>query len=191
MLKGLNSRTIRNVPILIESDNNHLVIQPVCQHFRNDIVTNFQAQHCKELLNLLKKIHELGLYHRDVRPSNIMLDIENNSLVLVDWGSAIFNPKNKKVPYKGTTTYASPSILDNDMGNYVPKPADDLHSFVRTMYVLRNPLKKPDLASSSTQDIKDYWHNELNDRALWKEMLDAIDNNQIDVLEKVCDIFKT
>ncbi|CAI2171032.1 7243_t:CDS:2 [Funneliformis geosporum] len=46
------------------------------------------------------------------------------------------------LPYKGTTT---PSVLDNDMENYVPKPADDLHSFVCTMYFLRNPLKQPDL----------------------------------------------
>ncbi|CAG8797513.1 21050_t:CDS:2 [Gigaspora margarita] len=173
MLRGLKKRDFTNVPILIASDDNHLVIQPVCQQFRNDFITNFQAQHCKELLNLLKRIHSYGLYHRDVRPSNIMLDTENNSLVLVDWGSAIYNPNNNEVPYKGTTTYASPSILDNDMGNYVPKPADDLHSFVRTML------------------SKDYWHNELNDRALWKEMLDAIDDNQIDILEKICDIFET
>ncbi|RIA81716.1 kinase-like domain-containing protein [Glomus cerebriforme] len=189
MLRGLKNRNFTNVPILIANDDNHLVIQPVCKQFRNDFINNFQAQHCKELLNLLKRTHSFGLYHRDVRPSNIMLDTGNNSLVLVDWGSAVYNPDNMTVPYKGTTTYASPSILDNDMGNYVPKPADDLHSFVRTMYVLRNPQKKPDLASSSVQAIKDYWNNELNGRALWREMTNA-DNNRVDLLEKICDIFE-
>jgi len=190
MLKGLNRNNFKNVPIFIANDDNHLIIRPVCKHFSNDFINNFQAQHCKDLLNLLKRIHSYGVYHRDVRPSNIMLDTESNYLILVDWGSAIFHSKNEVVPYKGTTTYASPFILENGMGDYVPKPADDLHSFVRTMYVLRNPLKKPDLASSSTQAIRDYWNSELNDRELWKEMSNAADNNRVDVLEKICDIFE-
>ncbi|CAG8498899.1 8423_t:CDS:2 [Funneliformis mosseae] len=126
---------------------------------RSAAIKIFSDNNLKNEAEILKgRIYSNSVYHRDVRPSNIMLETEI-------------------VPYKGTTTYASPFILENEMGNYVPKPADDLHSFVRTMYVLRNPLKKPDLASSSTQAIRDYWNSELNDRALWKEMLNAADNN--------------
>ena len=69
-----------------------------------------------------------------------MLDTGNNSLILIDWRSAVRNPTGEVI-YEGTSTYASPDILNNDMGPYNPKPADDLHSFVRTMYALHNPLK--------------------------------------------------
>jgi hypothetical protein len=48
------------------------------------------------------------------------------------------------------------------MEPYIPKPVDDLHSFVRTMYVLHNPLKKPKNLKS-IEEIKNYWDRELND----------------------------
>ncbi|CAG8591428.1 5554_t:CDS:10 [Dentiscutata erythropus] len=134
--------------IKIPSDVNNLKHE--AEMLRGLKKRNFtNAQHCKELLKLLKHIHSYGLYHRDVLPSNIMLDTENNSLCLLI--GVEIHTNNNGMLYKGTTTYASPSILDNDIESYIPKPADDLHSFA----------------------IKDYWHNELNGHALWKEMLDA------------------
>ncbi|GBB83718.1 hypothetical protein RclHR1_01040023 [Rhizophagus clarus] len=190
ILKELSVHNFTNVPIILANNNNNLVIKPVCEYFNNNL-NNFQAQHYMDLLNLLKRIHSFRVFHRDIRPSNIMLDTENNLLVLVDWGSAVHNPSDAPILYEGTTTYASPSILDNNFGNYIPKPSDDLHSFVRTVYIMRNPLKKPHLASSSAQAIKDYWNNELDGRALWKEMTNAAENNQVDLLEKICDIFET
>ena len=85
--------------------------------------------------------------------------------------------------YEGTSTYASPAILNNDMGPYNPQPADDLHSFVRTMYVLLNPLKKPKNLKSSVE-IKNYYH-ELNDHPFWKGMLTAADENNSEELKKL------
>jgi len=41
-----------------------------------------------ELLPLLKAIHEKGIFHRDIKPDNIIRNIKNNKLVLIDFGIA-------------------------------------------------------------------------------------------------------
>ncbi|CAI2168711.1 8874_t:CDS:1 [Funneliformis geosporum] len=122
----------------------------------------------------------MKIFHRDVRPSNILLDASDNTLVLADWGSAISNPSNKLVPYEGTITFASPEILNNDMRPYQPKESDDLHSFIRTMYVLHNQTKLPIIPDgtfeSKAQAIRGFWNDSVDVKMgglVWKEMVNA------------------
>jgi len=116
-----------------------------------------------------------------------MLDTQKDSLILVDWGLAVHD-FGEEVVYKGTSTYASPDILNNDMGPYHPRPADDLHSFVHTIYVLLNPLKKPKNLESN-EDIMNYWNHELNGHPFWNDMLIAAGDGNIEQLKRLCDIF--
>ncbi|KAF0470044.1 kinase-like protein [Gigaspora margarita] len=54
-------------------------------------------------------------------PESILLDTNNNRLILVDWGSAIkITDRNQIYTYEGTFTFASPNILEEDFGPYVP-----------------------------------------------------------------------
>ncbi|CAG8733187.1 4655_t:CDS:2, partial [Funneliformis mosseae] len=175
ILKLLKNSNVQNIPEYVTHDSEKIIMYPVCKRINKKL---FQAKHVRELLQILEKIHSIPIYHRDVRPSNIMLDTSTDSLILVDWGSAVHNPISE-VTYEGTSTYASNNILNNDMGPYTPQPTDDLHSFVRTMYILINPLRQPKDLKSSVK-IKDYWDHELNDRPLWKEMLTAADENNIE-----------
>src|SRR4051794_34932040 len=62
MLTLLRDNNIRNVPKLIDNYPQNIIITPVCEPFNN----NFRAKHCKELLDLLKDIHGMDVYHRDV-----------------------------------------------------------------------------------------------------------------------------
>ncbi|CAG8450475.1 13258_t:CDS:2 [Funneliformis caledonium] len=170
MLRFLNGSNIQNIPEYVAHDDKNIIIYPVCKR----VDKRFQASHARGLLQVLERIHSLKIYHRDVRPSNIMLNTENNSLTLIDWGSAVRDPTGEVI-YERTSTYASPAILNNDMGPYNPQPADDLHSFVRTIYVLLNPLKKPKNLKSN-EDIMNYWNLQLNGRPFWNDMLTAADD---------------
>ncbi|CAI2167472.1 2469_t:CDS:2 [Funneliformis geosporum] len=183
MLRFLNGSNIQNIPEYVAHDDKNIIIYPVCKR----VDKRFQASHARGLLQVLVKIHSLKIYHRDVRPSNIMLNTENNSLILIDWGSAVRDPTGEVI-YEGTSTYASTAIFNNDMGPYNPQSADDLHSFVRIMYVLLNPLRKHKSLKSNAE-INNYWDHELNDRSFRKGMLTAVDENNIQELKKLCDIF--
>ncbi|RIA96033.1 hypothetical protein C1645_802705 [Glomus cerebriforme] len=147
------------------------------------------------LLHLLKRIHNMKIYHRDVRPENILLDTDNNKPILVDWESSIRNTKdeNNTVEYEGTVTFASPNILDKEFGPYIPSASDDLHSFVRTIYILRNPSNMPTIPNENlslkAQAVREYWSDKLDGR-LWREMVDAASAKNYDLLEKCCDVFE-
>lgn len=43
-----------------------------------------------ELLKALEFSHSMGIIHRDVKPHNVMIDHENKTLRLIDWGLAEF-----------------------------------------------------------------------------------------------------
>ncbi|CAG8579547.1 120_t:CDS:2 [Rhizophagus irregularis] len=90
--------------------------------------------------------------------------------------AAIRNPPDDQVSYEGTISFASPDILNNNLNQ--SKAIDDLHSFVRSMYILHNRLKFPkinpnDTFASKAQVIIEFWDDSVNiklDGPLWKEM---------------------
>ncbi|KAF0369753.1 kinase-like protein [Gigaspora margarita] len=188
-LQYLNNGNFPNVPTYIAHDESSIIICPVCERFGN----RFKVPHALQLLKLLELIHSKQIYHRDVRPENILLDTDNNRLVLVDWGSAIkITDRNQLYTYEGTITFASPNILNEDFGPYVPSASDDLHSFMRTMYILRNQSKMPAIPrgdlSSKARGIKEYWNDTLKG-PLWAEMVNAVMDKNYDLLTKCCYIF--
>ncbi|CAG8589946.1 12032_t:CDS:2 [Racocetra persica] len=190
----LNELHIQNVPTYVVHDNNSIIIRPVCKQIGN----NFLVSHAQQLLRLLKRIHSYAIYHQDMRPENILLDTNNNKLVLADWGSAIryFN-NNGTVEYAGTILFSSPNILSNNFGSYIPKAFDDLYSFIRTIYILRNLSKRPTIPNGNltlkAKVIREYWDDKVDiklDGPFWIEMIDAATNENYDVLEKCCYVFK-
>lgn len=42
----------------------------------------------RRLIETVKRCHELGIYHRDIKPDNIMINVENSNVTLIDFGIA-------------------------------------------------------------------------------------------------------
>lgn len=170
IIRFLNERNIPNIPNYITHDAESMIISPVCKRIRK-----FRSHHALQLIHLLRCIHNVKVYHRDVRPENILLDTDNDSLILADWGAAIHNPPDEQVPYEGTISFASPDILNNNLEVHHPKATDDLHSFVRSMYILHNRLKMPiinpnNTLASKARVIREFWDDSVNvklDGPLW------------------------
>jgi calcium-dependent protein kinase len=67
----------------------------------------------KQLLSAINYIHTNNIVHRDLKPENILLDMKKNNIIkIIDWGTARFFEKNKKMnKVSGTPYYIAPEVL--------------------------------------------------------------------------------
>jgi len=97
----------------------------------------------KELLNILKFVHERGIIHRDIKPPNIMrrsqpASTEQGSLVLIDLGIAknINNSTSKSAIKSGTTVGSFGYVPKEQIYQGKAYPASDLYSLGATGFHL-------------------------------------------------------
>lgn len=116
------------------------------------------AQEICNVLDALQYLHSRGVVHRDVKPSNIM--IENGSTVkLMDLGIARLNGGNKYSSYGfiGTPQYAAPEQILRDSGNAEINAQTDIYALGVTFYELltgKNPYKTDIEAEMLLRQIK-------------------------------------
>jgi serine/threonine protein kinase len=71
----------------------------------------------KDLFSALKYVHSLGMIHRDVKPSNILMKSLSGPAYLADFGIAwspddpASEPVDEKITDVGTTSYRPPEVL--------------------------------------------------------------------------------
>lgn len=93
------------------------------------------------LVSLLQAAHAAGVFHRDVRPDNIMCD-ETGNVYLIDWGCAhLLDESPPAPPFEGTFRFASDAVLSAALSgeNRVPEATDDLESLVRSVLAINSP----------------------------------------------------
>jgi serine/threonine-protein kinase len=116
----------------IDGKNLEEILQQQQKPFQESEVKNI----LKELLLILKFIHENGSIHRDIKPSNIMLS-KNGRLYLLDFGAvkqATNNPNNTQE--KSTTIYSAGfAPPEQQLGNQV-SASTDLYALAATCVIL-------------------------------------------------------
>jgi serine/threonine-protein kinase len=131
----------------IDGKNLEEILQQQQKPFQESEVKNI----LKELLLILKFIHENGSIHRDIKPSNIMQS-KNGRLYLLDFGAvkqATNNPSNTQE--KSTTIYSAGfAPPEQQLGNQV-SAATDLYALAATCVILLTNRDPDDLYDPQKQ----------------------------------------
>lgn len=93
-----------------------------------------------QLLRSLAYVHSLGICHRDIKPQNLLINVETNELKLCDFGSAkILVPGEPNVAYICSRYYRAPELV---FGATEYTPAIDVWSSgcVMAELILGRPL---------------------------------------------------
>jgi serine/threonine protein kinase len=93
----------------------------------------------QEILSILNFVHNQGLIHRDVKPSNILRRKQDNRLVLIDFGavkptwSQLTTGKGKIAGYNPsdfhtTISIGTPGYMPNEQMRGKPRPSSDIYA---------------------------------------------------------------
>ena len=177
IIKHLKDRSVDCVPTIIkiyESDGS-IEISPFGTQNRGELWT---LDFVLKLIDGLKCIHDAGIIHRDIRPSNIIKN-DNGDPIIIDFGVAIREDK-LPVPYAGAPEpFYDPDSIDRN-GNHIPTRTHDLFCFVMTIRNMLTTSKKiGQLLPEWTRYIEHCRENNyeaLKDdmRRLWSEIKEPV-----------------
>src|SRR5690606_28243494 len=115
-----------------------------------------------------------AIVHRDISPSNVIWDEQQNQLVLIDWGCAVLIADcGDGVRYCGSRAYKAHRLFrlrPEQLSNYVPDPRDDLGSLLLlvagAVFVAGREVEHDHFASGDSIDWLGVW-GELLPPAWW------------------------
>ncbi len=121
ILKKLIHPNIMQIFEFYEDKKNFYIITEICdggelfdQIVKKGSFTEYEAANViKQILSAVNYIHSNNIVHRDLKPENILLDTAKNNIIkIIDWGTARFFEKNKKMnKVSGTPYYIAPEVL--------------------------------------------------------------------------------
>lgn len=98
-------------------ENYNPISHLIKQSNKSNYTTPNLAKLCNNLLLGLEKLHSLNIYHRDIKPDNIMYHVDSWNIKYIDFGFAslsiggVVNPSTQ--PAAGTPNYLCPKLLLN------------------------------------------------------------------------------
>ncbi|MEV5710036.1 protein kinase [Actinoallomurus sp. NPDC052274] len=125
--------------VVVEDDRPWLVMEYVAARSLEDVFVDDGpispvrvADIGRQLLDALRAAHEAGIVHRDVKPSNVLLE-NSGRVVLTDFGIATYEGATtltQSGTFMGSPAYVAPEVARGERAS----PASDLWSLGATLY---------------------------------------------------------
>lgn len=158
---------LSNTPQILDYEERKCIFFPIYKPLENYTLS---TSNIISLIDLLKKIHSRNIYHRDIRPENLLLD-DSNKVILTDWGFSLIDQSSNYM-FAGTASFCAKqyaqSWLDDDWGT-IYHPKYDCESLLKCLYYLLNFEIRLNLIEIAHEDQKmrlklaiDIWEN-VND----------------------------
>jgi len=126
----------------VNPDNGTLKMTRIGTHDLYDVMHELSPQYIKpivsEFIHQVSDLHKLGFVHRDIKPGNVMVTMNNSRIYkvegLIDFGMTIRinRQQNEKGVLGGTEPYCHPTQLDG-MKSVTAHPGQDWYAVGRTI----------------------------------------------------------
>jgi hypothetical protein len=203
VLKRLRDADCPHLPEIVwtPSGDRELGIVPVGKpiKFREGQTTSRIIVHC--LIDGLKFLHELGIVHRDIRPSNLILDHTKPTVnvVIIDYETAVVvDEVSQGVEYHGGFISWPKRLIENNTVQYVPKPEDDLFASILLVLHMLFPLHFDAFRasrigvggppSSETLELMKLW-GDIEKSRIWEPFVKAAKTRDYELLKGMADVF--
>lgn len=122
-------------PYIFGIDGQHLIKMQINNKLNDKIINSFVEQFIK--------LHESGFYHGDIKPGNVIFDLENQKAVIIDFGS--LSPVNKcngkNLPSSTLSTRGTVGFKPGFYMNYAPFDQTELYGLIVTLAYLHGFIK--------------------------------------------------
>jgi hypothetical protein len=197
ILRMIRDAECINVPELVwDPDGDEFGIAPVGRVINFEQVSWVSEKIVGGLVDGLEWLHKKGLIHRDIRPSNLVLD-DNNNVVIIDYETAI-TLEGKPVDYLGGFVCWPKRLLEARQEFYVPEPADDLfasilvvlHMLFHSQFesVASDRIGPGEPLSRETQRLLELW-GKIENSIVWGIFYKAAERCDYETLRRMGDVF--
>ena len=151
-------------PSLISYDDIQkiLIMTRVGSHDLSDVIHDLPRRFIPTLVTKfmqdVQMIHDLGHVHRDIKPGNIMVNMDHIGVTsyagIVDFGMTLRSNKkqNENLALGGTVPYSHPTQMENDFKQMRCHPGQDWFAVARTIAHLLVGGSSPTFESGLTKD---------------------------------------
>jgi serine/threonine protein kinase len=126
---------------------------------------------CRQILPVLKFIHEKGIIHRDIKPSNIMRD-QDGRLFLLDFGAVKLIANSPSGSASSTGIYSLGFAPPEQMQGGQVFPSTDLYALAVTLITLLTGKEPNQLFDSYTNQWQ--WRSQITVKPKLAEVLDKM-----------------
>jgi hypothetical protein len=156
------------------------------------------------LMEGLKFLHGLGIVHRDIRPSNVILDYSKTAVnaVIIDYENALLvKDVSEGVQYLGGFISWPMRLLKGKTSRYIPTAEDDLLASILLVLHMLFPrsfdsfrasnvglVGDPHSPSEETLQLMNLW-DDIEKSCMWKPFLTAAKARDYEVLKGMADVF--
>eukprot|EP00611_Tribonema_gayanum_P012108 TRINITY_DN2265_c0_g1_i4.p1 TRINITY_DN2265_c0_g1~~TRINITY_DN2265_c0_g1_i4.p1 ORF type:complete len:596 (-),score=102.79 TRINITY_DN2265_c0_g1_i4:206-1993(-) len=198
IIKKLNEHSIAHVPdwiasgsMLEEPSLSYMVMRPLGQHISDTADPALIVQVVQDVASVIEHIAQLGLLHRDISPSNII--VHNNRGFLLDYHVACEVATAARAPTRltGKLVYSSLSLHEG-YGDQQHTVAADLESLFYTFLDLatKEGNSKALLWRKTEQGtMQAMKHNTMTVGAVWRRVLAMCVEELCPLLQALHDVF--